>query len=296
MSTRPVALVTGANKGIGFQVAAELFEKGYSVVLGCRDVVRGRDAMMRIAQKYEDVEMGKNHKLSVIKLDVSDVNTIPAAVEEFKRYQDRLDVLVNNAGVYTRSRAECLDVNFFGTMAVTEAFLPLVAAPKAKKDNKARIVTVSSRLGKTSSAGLTGDALALISTSNENIDVEKLVELGKRFVAEEKEQKAASSADETSVAAPPPTASATGFRDAYSASKALISAYNRALATRVEKEGLNVNVIVTCPGFTKTDLSNNKGFKTVEQGAETIVWAAADPEFDNINGKFFGDHKEMSFD
>lgn len=291
MSTRPVALVTGANKGIGFQVAAELFEKGYSVVLGCRDVVRGRDAMTKIAEKYEDVEMGKNHKLSVIKLDVSDVNSIPAALEEFKRYQDRLDVLVNNAGVYTKNRAECLNVNFFGTMAVTEAFLPLVAAAKAKKTNKGRIVTVSSRLGKIDSAGLTGEALELISASNDKIDVNKLVELGKKFVAEE--TKALGSEEG---AAPHAVAeSTTGFRDAYSASKALISAYNRALAARVEKEGLNVNVIVTCPGYTKTDLTNNKGLKTVEQGAETIVWAASDPQFDTVNGKFFGDHKEMSF-
>ena len=280
MSNRPVALVTGANKGIGYHVAADLFEKGYSVVLGCRDVGKARDAMMAIADKYADVEMGKNHKLSIIKLDLSDPASVPAAVAEFKQYQHRLDVLVNNAGVHTDDRAACLAVNYYGTIAVTEAFLPLLVAPKAGvEQKKARVVTVSSRLGQTRNAGLSGAALALLGPEGPSPAPtrEALDELAASYVAEAKDNS---------------TPSAVGFRDAYSASKALLSAYCRSLATRVEAEALPVTVSVTCPGFTKTDLTNNKGFKSAAQGAETIVWAAADESIEGVSGRFYGDDKK----
>lgn len=288
MSTRPVALVTGANKGIGLQVAKDLFAKGYSVVLGCRDIGKGRGAMTEIAMPYEDEIMEEGHKLTVIKLDLNDPATIPAAVEEYQKFNDRLDVLVNNAGVYTPDVKGTFAVNFFSTMAVTEAFIPLLAAPKAKAktadaataaaNTSGRIVIVSSRMGQHASTQVTGDALAAVDPADPaDIDVEKLKAIATAYVNGDAN---------------------TGYKagQQYAVSKSLISAYGRALAVRLEKKDkLPITVNVTCPGYTKTDLTNNQGIKTVAQGAETITWVATDPSFDNVTGKFFGDHKEMAF-
>lgn len=267
--TRPVALVTGANRGLGLQVAKDLFAKGYSVVLGCRDVGKGRSAMTEIAKPYEDQVMGEGHKLSVIKLDLSDSNTIPAAVEEFKKYQDRLDVLVNNAGIYVNDRKEVLRTNFYNTIAVTEAFLPLLAATKSDK-KKGRVVIVSSRMG--SLSGIKGDALTALKDPQ---DLDKIKALAKAW--EEGDD-------------------STGLSStAYSSSKALVSAYGRILAKRLAEEQVPVNVIITCPGYTKTDMTNNQGTKSLEDGADTLSWAAYDDSLESSSGKFYGERSEISF-
>src|SRR5256885_15124312 len=90
MRNQKTALVTGANKGIGFEVARQLARQGFRVFLGARNEEAGRAAAEKLSGEGDVV---------FLKIDVSDARSIRAAAEELSRQSDRLDVLVNNAGV-----------------------------------------------------------------------------------------------------------------------------------------------------------------------------------------------------
>lgn len=136
-----VALVTGANKGIGLETARQLAAQGITVFLGSRDLERGQAAAATLAG---DVR--------ALALDVTDTQSIAAAVAQIEAAFGKLDVLVNNAGLGTFDRpttAEDLahwrwtfETNLFGLVAVTQAFLPLL-----HKSPAGRIVQLSSILG-----------------------------------------------------------------------------------------------------------------------------------------------------
>ncbi|HEY1971876.1 MAG TPA: SDR family oxidoreductase [Pseudonocardia sp.] len=131
------ALVTGANKGIGRHIAAQLAAEGFTVLVGSRDAERGRRAVQ---------EIGPGARLLV--LDVTD----PASIEAAAAQVDRLDILVNNAGLMVDAHpAPAADVagfrrtfetNLFAVLAVTNAFLPALRRSPAP-----RIVNVSSGTG-----------------------------------------------------------------------------------------------------------------------------------------------------
>ncbi len=151
-STGRIALVTGANKGIGYEIARQLAGSGVSVLLGARDAGRGQAAADDLAGQGLDV--------SFIRIDVCDAGSIAAAAAEIDARRGRLDILVNNAGIadYTDGapgkasldavRSE-LETNFIGALAVTQAMLPLLLKAKA-----GRIVNMTSSLG---SLTLNGD-------------------------------------------------------------------------------------------------------------------------------------------
>lgn len=203
--------------------------------------------------------------------DLSDTATISAAVSAFKSESNRLDVLVNNAAIYSEDRKATLETNYFNTIAVTDAFLPLLTQSAATAPNKrARVVIVSSRMGCFDWAKISGDALAALTDHN---DLDKINALAKAW----------SAGDDS-----------TGLSTvAYSTSKALINAYGRYLADRLTKEQIPVDIILTCPGTTKTDM-NPAGTKTVEQGADTISWACYDSSVGT--GKFYGHRTEIPYD
>lgn len=144
-NTKRIALVTGANKGIGYEVAKELAERGDTVLLGARNEERGREAEAKLKAEGLDVEF--------IHLDVEDNETHKKAVKFVEEKFGKLDVLVNNAGIALDMDFKASDVpqdllrktfdtNFFGVIAVTQSFLPLL-----KKADAGRIVNVSSGLG-----------------------------------------------------------------------------------------------------------------------------------------------------
>lgn len=159
MSSKPVALITGANKGIGFAIARQLGERGYSVWLGCRDAGRGEKAAAELRSAGLDAH--------AITLDVADAQSVAAARTRLESEVTALDALVNNAGISigTTMRASeesiddmrlMFDVNTLGPMRVTQAFLPLL-----RRAEGARIVMVSSSLGSISE---TADMSGLIWT------------------------------------------------------------------------------------------------------------------------------------
>lgn len=152
-SENKVALVSGANTGVGFQIAKALVENGYKVYVGSRDMQKGEEAVE---------QLGGSSK--AIQLDITDSASINSALEIVEKEQGYLTLLVNNAavshaGIPGRTLEEIMgaqrasiapiselkkvwDTNVFGTLALTQAFLPLL-----HKAPNARIVTVSSALG-----------------------------------------------------------------------------------------------------------------------------------------------------
>lgn len=134
-----IVLVTGGNKGLGREAAHRLIKLGHTVYIGARDAERGRATADEIGAE-------------MLLLDVTDDASVAAAAEDLRRREGRLDVLVNNAGVFegmvsaTAATAAhlrtVLDVNVVGLMGVTHAFLPLL-----QESASPVIVNVSSGLG-----------------------------------------------------------------------------------------------------------------------------------------------------
>src|SRR3954470_9590067 len=147
MADRPVALVTGANKGLGKETARQLLERGMTVVMGSRDPERGIAAARGLCTDGASVP---------VRLDVTDSASVEAVADRLRREHGRLDVLVNNAGTVVDQLAadttalemrHTYEVNVFGVVTVIHAMLPLLRASAAP-----RIVNVSST---TASLGLT---------------------------------------------------------------------------------------------------------------------------------------------
>lgn len=138
-------LITGANKGIGFEVARQLGARGIHVFLGSRDATRGSAAVEKLHRDgIENAEL--------LELDVTDQASIEAAARKIRERDGKLDVLINNAGIAIERAhpsesdlkllRQTFETNFFGAVAVTQAFLPLL-----RKSENPRIVNVSSSLG-----------------------------------------------------------------------------------------------------------------------------------------------------
>ncbi|WP_230534295.1 SDR family oxidoreductase [Microvirga roseola] len=150
--TNRIALVTGANKGIGLEIARQLAQAGVFVIVGARDPARAQAAVEDLSTQGLPAQF--------VHLDLNDHVSIAAAAETIRVEHGRLDILVNNAGIVdaadgppTASSPEAvhriMDTNFVGTMAVTQSMLPLL-----RRSPAARIVNLSSSLG---SLTLNGD-------------------------------------------------------------------------------------------------------------------------------------------
>lgn len=231
------AIVTGGNKGIGLAIAKGLAEQGFRVWITARDRVCGEQALKRLS--------GEGISINLLIMDVADDLSVQKAAAEFFADAEKLDVLVNNAGVLLDMSASptetdisemkaTFEVNLFGPIRVTQAFLPLLRASK-----QASVVMLGSGVG----------SMALIT-------------------------------DESSIYSSVNLLS-------YSASKVALNAATVCFAKELAEEGILVNVVE--PGHVKTDLNNNSGDLSPEEGAmPAIKMALAGPE--GPTGKFFGPH------
>jgi NAD(P)-dependent dehydrogenase (short-subunit alcohol dehydrogenase family) len=237
-----IALVTGANQGVGNEIAKALAANGYIVYLGSRNLENGKKAA---------AEIGGNAK--AVQLDVTQQESINAAVAKITGEYGRLDLLVNNAGVSHAGTAPktpeelmatgravnvsldevrtVWETNVFGVIAVTQKALPLL-----RKSAAARIVNVSSGLG----------SLTWISD--------------------------------------PECWAREHFGIVYAASKTALNAVTLAFALELEKEGIKVNA--TSPGYTATALNNFQGTDSLEMGSREPVRVAL--ETDGPTGGFTG--------
>lgn len=138
---KKTAIITGANKGIGYGLARELVAHGYEVWIGARN----RELGLKAASEL---------KANFLQIDVTSSQSIREAFKEFSNTHESLDLLINNAGVYMMGKddvapiatieaiKETFEVNFLGVINVTQTFLPLL-----KKSSEAHILNISSGMG-----------------------------------------------------------------------------------------------------------------------------------------------------
>jgi NAD(P)-dependent dehydrogenase (short-subunit alcohol dehydrogenase family) len=231
------ALITGANKGIGFETAKQLSQNGFHVFLGSRDLKNGLEAVEKLrAEGLTNAE--------AVQLDVTDESSVKAAREEIGKKTDALDVLVNNAGInggmpYTALEASAdqmmaaFDTNVFGVARVTQAFIDLL-----RKSAAPRVVNVSTSVG---------------SLSLQSNPAWPAYDYAKYAV--------------------------------YGASKAAMNMYTVHLAYELRNTAFKVNAV--CPGYTKTDFTNQVGGEVEVAGKRIVKYALLDQN--GPTGKFFSE-------
>src|SRR4029077_109376 len=224
-------LITGANKGIGHEVARQLAAKGFHVFVGARNAKAGRKAADAITKQSGEA--------TFLEIDVADNDIVTSAAREFSNIEDHLDVLVNNAGIIVDGDNAILEIsddlfrktletNTLGALRVTRAFAPLLRKSKAP-----RVINVSSGGGQ-----LTGGA--------------------------------------------------DGWAPAYCISKTAVNGVTVQLAAALPKFAVNS----VCPGWVRTEMGGENASRSVEEGADTIVWLASEaPQV--LTGKFLRDRKEI---
>jgi NAD(P)-dependent dehydrogenase (short-subunit alcohol dehydrogenase family) len=227
------ALITGANKGIGHEVARQLGSKGFHVFVGARDSEKG--------QKATEALRKGGAMATFVPLNVADAGSIANAVHIVSDATDHLDVLVNNAGVVfdaddsiTQLDAETVkktfETNTLGPLLVTQSFLPLLSRSKAP-----RIINVSSGAGQLSDGMET-------------------------------------------------------WAPAYCLSKTALNAVTCLFAAALPNLAINS----VCPGWVRTDMGGPNATRSLEEGADTIVWLATEAP-SSLSAKFLRDRKPIAW-
>ncbi|KAK7291507.1 hypothetical protein RIF29_06707 [Crotalaria pallida] len=280
-SKETIAVVTGGNRGIGFEICKQLAYHGITVILTSRDVGVAVESVKVLQEGGLDVAC---HKLDV--LDSSSVNQF---AEWLKENYGGLDILVNNAGVNfnygsdnsVENARKVIETNYYGTKRMIEAMIPLMK-PSAVG---AHIVNVSSRLGRLNGRRnrLENDALREQLSDAESLSEELIDETVNTFLQQ------VENGTWTTGGWPPK------FTD-YSVSKLAINAYTRFLSEKLSErpDGQKIYINCYCPGWVKTALTGYAGSVTVEEGADTGVWLSLLPD-QAITGKFFAERREIHF-
>lgn len=294
-ATKKYAVVTGANKGIGFEICRKLASNGIVVVLTARDEKKGLEAVEKLR------EFGLSDHVVFHQLDVADPASIASFADFIKTKYGKLDILVNNAGIAgciidgdalaasglgkegvnvdwskivtdTYELAEeCLKTNYYGAKGMIEALLPIL-----QLSNSPRIVNVSSSMGHLEkipnvwAKEVLGNAESL---TEERVD-EVLNEYLKDFKEDSLETKGW-----------------PRYSSPYIISKAAMNAYTRIVAEKYPS--FRVNCV--CPGYVKTDINYNNGYLTTDEGAESVVKLALLPN-DGPSGLFFYRNEVTTFD
>lgn len=253
MST--TALITGANRGIGQQLARELATRGWDVLVGARDKKKADGAAARLRKDTAG-------RLRGVALDVTSDESVATAVHKLRDGAIKIDALVNNAGVYGAAARGSdgirltMETNLFGPLRVTVALLPLLR-------DGATVTNVTSGLGSVSNLDTAHRKLL----TDPALDRETLVATMRDFVA----------------------TGGTGWdADAYSVSKAALNALTRILATELAPRQIRVNA--TCPGWVRTDMGGRGAPRSVEDGAASVLFGVTAPG----TGGIFRDGRRIS--
>jgi NAD(P)-dependent dehydrogenase (short-subunit alcohol dehydrogenase family) len=231
-----VALVTGANRGIGLEVAKQLAKAGDSVILGSRNLELGEEAAKSFPAPHASV--------LPIELDVMSEPTITGLVREIESRFGRLDILVNNAGILIDETdlpsetkldiiRKTLETNLLGAWRLCQACIPIM-----KRNCYGRIVNVSSGAG-------------------------ALSEMAESLYA-----------------------------PAYSISKTALNALTIMLTS--ELHGSNILVNAACPGWVRTDMGGESAPRSVQEGADTVIWLATLRD-NGPTGGFFRDRTQIQW-
>ncbi|XP_027906202.1 (+)-neomenthol dehydrogenase-like [Vigna unguiculata] len=293
-TTKGYAVVTGANKGIGFAVCKQLASNGFTVVLTARDEKRGVEAVQKLK------ELGLPGHVVFHQLDVTDPKSIKSLADFIKNQYGKLDILVNNAGIpgahvdgealssagimenaglvdwskivtETYELAEAgLKTNYYGVKELTKTLIPLL-----QFSSSPRIVNVSSSMGRLENMkdGWPKEVLSDV----ENLTEEKIDEVLNEYLKDFKEGSLE-------------TKGWPFAMSAYSVSKAALNAYTRVVAKKYPSFCINA----VCPGYVKTDINYNTGILTPDEGAEAAVRLALLPD-GSPSGLFFFRTEEKPF-
>ncbi|KAH7857700.1 hypothetical protein Vadar_015535 [Vaccinium darrowii] len=281
-SADTIAVVTGANRGIGFEIVHQLAFHGVTVILTSRDAAVGEEAA-KVLQ-----EGGLN--VFFHQLDIVDPSSIKVFSEWLQQNYGGLDILVNNAGVnFNHGSVNCLEysekvifTNYFGTKNIIQAMIPLMRP----STSGARIVNVSSRLGRLNGRR---NRIGDLSLRHQLEDVDSLSEeLIDRTVTTFLDQVK----DGTWASGGWPQTHTD-----YSMSKLAVNAYTRLMAKVLSErpEGHKIYINCYCPGWVKTAMTGWAGHTSPEEGADTGVWLALLPDQQIVTGKFFSERREVSF-
>lgn len=295
-----VAVVTGANQGIGKEVARQLASQGLTVVATARDPKKGQEAVDELQADPSVVAAG-GRVILFAPLDISQASTV-SALAHFLKPDAPVAILVNNAGLAYKGDAwgaeearRTLDVNFRGTRQVVRALLPLMLESCEKKSILPRVVNVTSSAG---GLGMFDRAAAAPALS---------AELKRRFLeaGEEGDEARGDSlldnlANEFEQGVADGSWKEKGWPGTmYGVSKALENAYGRQLARRGTGGGdgdsfVSINVH---PGYISTSMSSYRGPLPPSRGADTIVWASLLPpdEARRASGAFFHDRQGREY-
>ncbi|XP_074289784.1 (+)-neomenthol dehydrogenase-like [Silene latifolia] len=296
-----IAVVTGANKGIGWEIVRQLATAGVTVVLTARDKERGEEATLKL------------HKMGVTnvvfhQLDVTDANSIASLVPFIETKFRKLDILVNNAAysgmledkerlkalnitpqtwksdppnvlqrlkqvmkITYETAEECFNTNYYGVKRVTEAFLPLLQLSAVG----ARIVNVSSISGEL--RRIPNDQIRNELADIETLKEDRIHEILQNFLEDVKQD----------------ALTANGWcalNPAYGISKTVLNAYTRLLAKKQQRMYINC----VHPGHVDTDLSWHTGPMTPAEGALAPVRLALLPD-SGPTGRYFNQMEEDAF-
>ncbi|XP_050204174.1 (+)-neomenthol dehydrogenase-like isoform X1 [Mercurialis annua] len=277
------AVVTGGNKGIGFEICRQLACHGIVVILTARDKNRGLEAVEKLKQSGISDDLLIFHQL-----DVVDSQSIACLADFIKTQFGKLDILVNNAGIggieidsnnfragvelnggnwpdgkrmtwdkmLTQSfdsGEQCVKTNYYGAKATVEALAPLL-----QLSDSARIVNVASLAGLLEN--IPNEWAKGILSDVERLTEERVDEVVKQFLKDFKDDLLETKGWPTHLSA-------------YMVAKAAMIAYTRVLA--IKYPSFLVNAL--CPGFCKTDITINNGPLTAAEGAESVVRLALLP-------------------
>jgi len=227
-------LISGANRGIGQQLAAELARDGWDVLLGARDRQKGDAAAARLRK-------ATGGRLKAVELDVTSDASVATAAQKLRDGAIRIDALVNNAGIYGAARgdggvARTIETNFFGPLRVTLGLLSLLR-------DGATITNVTSGLGSLGSL----DPAHRRRLADPGLVREDLVAHVQDFVR----------------------SGGQGWgTDAYGVSKAALNALTRVLAGELAARHIRVNA--TDPGWVRSDMGGRGAPRSIEQGAASV--------------------------
>lgn len=247
---RIVCVVTGGNKGIGFECCRLLASAGpqYDVILAARSKKRGEAAIEALRKS------GVDNVRFLTELDIADSKSVESFAAALEEDTGQLDVLLNNAGFAfkgdtfdSESAKTTLSINYFGTMKVTDRLLGLL-----KQSQDARIVNVCSQAGRLGQVSRELQARFTASDATR----ESLTTLAEEFLA------GVAAGDYKKKGWP---------KSMYGVSKLLEIAFTKVLARDIgESKTMEVNAC--CPGWCSTDMSSHRGPRTAAKGAETPVW------------------------
>ncbi|CAH9118139.1 unnamed protein product [Cuscuta europaea] len=267
------AVVTGGNKGIGFEICRQLASDGVVVVLTARSEKRGTEAVEKLRSCYGL----PHHSVVFHQLDVVHPSSVSSLLQFVKINFGKLDILggkLNWKGILTQNyelTEECFEINYYGTKRMVEAFLPLLQLSKSP-----RIVNLSSSWAKLENIGNKRAKRVLSNVEGEAVEVDEVVsEYLEDF------RKGAAAMQEKGW---------PSFMSAYAVSKAAMNAYSRIIAHNFPS--CQVNCVH--PGYVKTDITYQTGDITAQEGASAVVRVALQPE-DGPSGVFFDRQQLISF-